>query len=297
MHGAAWLLDRMPELVRTDYLLTEVAMLPMPTPGGPRFLLGAAEKGPFWKTIRTRGTPGHGSAPYGADNAVVTIAEIATRLAAYKPRARVTEIWRRFVAGLGLPEGQAAALTDPAALDRAIAGMASEAPGLARTVHACTHLTISPNVIAGGTKVNMIADAASLTVDIRALPGDTEADVEAILRDALGDLYDRVEISDDGVATAASESPLDTPLWDAVVATTRAIRPDGEVIPAMHTVTTDARFFRRHGTVCYGYGIFDDAMDFTTFQGMFHGNDERVSVASLGLCAEFFTQVPSRLWA
>ena len=47
------------------------------------------------------------------------------------------------------------------------------------------------------------------------------------------------------------------------------------------TATTDARFFRARGTVAYGLGLFDDRIGFDDFLGMFHGNDERVSVTSL----------------
>ena len=38
------------------------------------------EKGVAWRRLRVRGTPGHGSMPFGADNALVKAAEIVRRV-------------------------------------------------------------------------------------------------------------------------------------------------------------------------------------------------------------------------
>ncbi len=56
-------------------------------------------------------------------------------------------------------------------------------------------------------------------------------------------------------------------------------------------VATDARFFRARGTTAYGVGLYDDGVDFADFMAMFHGNDERVSVASLGATARLLARV------
>jgi len=55
------------------------------------------------------------------------------------------------------------------------------------------------------------------------------------------------------------------------------------LIPSLIPVGTDARFFRRKGTVAYGVGLFDDQVEFGDFLRMFHGHDERVSEQSLAL--------------
>ena len=49
----------------------------------------------------------------------------------------------------------------------------------------------------------------------------------------------------------------------------------------MLVAATDARFFRRAGSVAYGYGLFSDRISFRDFGTMFHGNDERVPIAGL----------------
>ena len=58
----------------------------------------------------------------------------------------------------------------------------------ARSCHALTHTTISPNVADGGQKTNVIPDVVDIDVDIRTVPGTTQADVMAMLREVLGEL-------------------------------------------------------------------------------------------------------------
>ena len=88
--------------------------------------------------------------------------------------------------------------------------------GIGRLAHSCTHTTFAPTVAHGGTKTNVIPDHVELEVDIRTLPGQTGDEARAMLLDALGDLADYVDIesNDDG----STASPIDTPLWDALVA-------------------------------------------------------------------------------
>ena len=66
---------------------------------------------------------------------------------------------------------------------------------VARTCHARTHTTFSPNVVHGGQKTNTIPDVVDIDVDIRTVPGTSHADVMAMLHEALGDLAP-VEVSD-----------------------------------------------------------------------------------------------------
>src|SRR4029450_12535113 len=97
-----------------------------------------------------------------------------------------------------------------------------------------------------GVKTNVIPDAVELEVDIRTLPGQTGADVEAMLREALGDLSDSVEISAFSDAPS-SEPAIDTPLWDSIQRVTEGLVPGARTVPFMIVGATDARFFRPIG--------------------------------------------------
>ena len=170
--------------------------------------------------------------------------EVVRRIAAFKPPATMHDAWRRFVDGMALPEEISALLLDPAAIDDLCETLGDL--GLARQAHACTHMTIAPTIVHGGTKINVIPDQVELDLDVRTLPGQTEADVRSVLAEAIGDLGDKVEIvwaHDD----PASESPVGTPLWDELDAMVRRFHPGAESVPFFTAGATDARFFRRRG--------------------------------------------------
>ena len=284
-HGALWLTEHRAEDVRCDYLITEAGGFPMGSPEGVRLPVITGEKGVCWCTMTVRGTPGHASQPLRTDNALVKAAEVVRRLAEHDTPADIHEAWRRFVEGIGLPEEFTGPLLDP---DR-IGDFCETLPalGLARQAHACTHTTMAPTIMHAGNKVNVIPDRVQLQVDIRILPGWDLAAVEAMIDDALGDLAGDVEVTWNSVDVATA-SPTDTPLWDALERVAQQSYPDARCVPFLTVGATDARFFRRLGAVAYGFGLFSKRLSFEQYAAMFHGVDERVDVASLGLSAELW---------
>ena len=293
-HGAQWLTEHHWDEVACDYVLTEFGGVPADLPAGRRLVIATSEKGLAWRRVVVRGTPGHGSMPWAADNAVLTAAEVVRRLQTAGLGARITDAWRSFVEAMGLPDE-----LDEIVLD---AGRVREVfelldPPTARYCHAATHTTFSPNVMHGGTKTNVIPDRVELDVDVRTLPGITDADVDAMLAELLGDLGDRVEVTAPFSGREATESPTDTPLWDVLRRRLEAAHPDASVAPWMNVGATDAAFFRQRGVVAYGAGLFSPATSLQEFSSRFHGHDERVDVASLGLSTRLWLDVVGDLLA
>jgi acetylornithine deacetylase/succinyl-diaminopimelate desuccinylase-like protein len=281
--GARWLVEHERDAVVTDYVITESGGFQMPSPGGPRLPVLIEEKGTFWSKLRVRGTPGHGSQPFRTDNALITAAEVVRRLVEYKPETRIGETWRRFVDGIGFPPEIAEPLTSPELLDEYLETLPL---GFSRMVHACTHTTIAPTVMHAGTKTNVIPDFVELEVDIRTLPGQSGDEIRAMLADALGDLADRVEIeSNDDPSTS---SPSETPLWDVLTRASSRLVQGSSLVPFVMVGGTDNRFFRRAGSVGYGFGLFSERLAFEDYATMFHGNDERVDQESLRLSTELW---------
>ena len=280
--GARPLVETRWDLVRCDYLLTEIAYPPIDTSEGPGYPVAVGEKGPSWLRLRSTGTPGHGSVPYGSDNALAPMVEALHGLFSTPPPVVITEEWRAFVAALSLEESQATALTDPDQVDAEIDRLAAEDPRFAAYVHACTHLTVSPNVIQGGVKANMVAEGADAQVDLRALPGQSRSDVHQHVRKAMGAAGDRIELIP-MADHAANASGLDNPLWASIVDSIETHTGSRRVVPTVMPASTDARFFRDRGIAAYGVGLFDERVGFADFLSMFHGHDERVSVESVEL--------------
>ena len=292
--GAGYLTERHWDDVGCDYLLTEIAYPPIRTVNGPAYPVSVGEKGPFWRRLRSGGTPGHASQPYGTENALLPVVRALSNLADAPLPVVITPEWRTFVEGLDLPDGEAVALTDPDLIDGAIETLFGDRPGFARYVHSCTHLTVAPTVMRAGSKTNTIPDTALAEVDVRALPGQDARTVDEHLRKAIGADYERLEVEPIADFQATATAPAG-PLWAAVAGAIEDLTGSRRILPTMMPATTDARFFRARGTMAYGVGLFDDRVDFDEFLGMFHGNDERVSLDSLGLTAEVLARTIAAL--
>ena len=283
--GAEFLTTQTPHDLRADHVLTEAGGFPLDLGSGPLRPVIVGEKGVHWFKLVVHGVPGHGSQPLRTDNALVKAAECIRRLAAFAPRVNMTEPWRRFVedANLAAPLGDA--LTDPVALDALVETLDDVA--LARQIHACTHLTIAPTRVDGGTKTNVIPDRVEIELDVRSLPGQSSEDVRGVVIDALGDLASSVTISTT-LDDVASVSPIDTALWDLCQQATDLFAPGARNVAYLTVGATDARFFRRSGSVAYGFGMFSDAISFEQFGAMFHGDNERVDTRSLWLSTQLW---------
>ena len=285
--GAEWMAEHHWDAIEADYVLTELGGWSSAGADGHRTVtVNVGEKGLAWRRLRVHGTPGHGSAPFGADNALIKAAEIVRRLAGHRTAAHIDDIWRAKVATMNLPDEVRDGLVSR---ERIFSTLQQLPVPVARMCHAETHTTISPNVVHGGQKTNTIPDVVDIDVDIRTVPGTTRDDVDAMLRDALGDMYGQVEVtllqhSD----PTASGYGAGNRLWEVVTKHTQIAYPGADLVPGMIVGGTDARFYRERGITAYGAGLYSPKMDLATFGARFHGNDERIDVDSLGLSANYF---------
>ena len=286
--GAEWMFDHHPEVIDATYCLTELGGWSSVDDHGHRHVtVNIGEKGLNWRRLRVKGTPGHGSMPFGADNALIKAAEVIRRLTEYRSNPYLGETWKALVDTMSVPEELRRALLDPGTVFDSIASLPTP---VARSCHALTHTTISPNVAHGGQKTNVIPDIVDIEVDIRTVPGTTKADVDAMLTEAMGDLAAHVEMIDLQVGDA-TQSPMDNDLWDSITKNTQIAYPGASMVPGLIVGGTDARFYRHRGRVAYGAGLFSPSMDFSTFGSRFHGHDERIDVESLALATDFWVNI------
>ena len=287
-HGAGWLADHALDDLGCDYVITESGGIVHDGPRGRTATITVAEKGASWRRLRITGSPGHGSMPFGVDNALVKTAEIVRRLASYQPTPHLGDLWTGYVENHGFPDDVVDALLDPGRVLDAIAGLE---PRTAKLAHACTHTTFSPNVVHGGVKTNVIPDEVVLDVDIRTIPGETDEDVSRYLADALGELAGDVEIVAIHSAWPSTRSPVDTPLYDAIGRVVDGVYPGTTLLPRLIVGGTDARFFRDKGAVAYGFGLFSPQVTFADISTRFHGIDERIDVESLRITTEAWIEL------
>lgn len=288
--GAKWFADNHWDSIGADYVLTESGGLHLGDPEQPSIMMNVGEKGIQWRRIRVKGTPGHGSRPFRADNALVRAAAVVQKLAEYRPQPKFHELWRQQVMSFGFDDEMTSMLLDPAQITNYLEEFPLE--GVASHFYSCTHATFSPNVVTvpHEQKTNTIPDVIDIEVDIRTLPGETTEDVEAHLQAALGDLADQVEyeviINHD-----STMSPTTTPLWDSMANAVGRQFPTAELSPHLIVGFTDSRVYRKKGAVAYGAGLFSPSLDPISYADRFHGNDERIDVESMALTTQFFIDV------
>lgn len=289
-HGARWMADHYADVIKADYVLTENGGLHGGNPEAPVIGVNVGEKGVAWRRLTVTGVPGHGSQPFRRNNALVKAAGVIQRLTDYAPPPKFTELWPERVRTFGLDEESTAILLDPDRID----ALLTELPNAkaAAYLHACTHTTFSCNVVDGGPnmKTNTIPDQVSLDVDIRTLPGESDAEVQAHLAQALGDLANDVKI-EVLMNDPATISPVGTPLWDSLQRAINKPFPTASLTPQMVVGFTDSRIFRELGSVAYGAGLMSPALDGNEFSARFHGNDERIDVESLRLTTQLWLDV------
>jgi len=286
--GAEWLVNHKWDDVKASAVLTESGEppLPIPTRGGPKAIMVVGEKGSHWVGLKVKGTPGHGSMPYKTDNALVKAAEVVKRIAAYKPKLHLDGAWREFVDAMQFEEPLASGLINEAAFAQTVAQMPL---GLARAFDASVHTTFSPNILHSGQKTNIIPDSALMQIDIRKVPGEEGPEVRAMLREAIGDLWEHVEIVDED-SNPASTSKTDSPIFEVMRTVTRKVMKGAEIVPSFTIGATDSRFFRRKGVPAYGYSVYSSNIPFGEFMTMFHGRNERIDQESLQLMLDLYEQ-------
>lgn len=284
-YGLRWLLDAHPDAFGVTEVLSESGGMRM----GRHVAIDVAEKGSAGRRLIVRGTPGHASIPYGAASAAYAVGEVLRRLAAVEPAVQLGPLWPPFVAArVGDPE-LAARMLDPVRLDAAL----PELGGIAGYAHAASRVTISPTVLRAGQAHNVIPGEAHLDLDIRTLPGTTDADVDALLAGMLGSLGDE---RDPAVEIRhlrgwdATASPPDHPLFAAIE---RAIgETDGSpVVPIMAAGGSDARQFRELGIPAYGFGLLSSEWSYERYRERIHAHDERIDVESVGLTLDALRRV------
>ena len=141
---------------------------------------------------------------------------------------------------------------------------------------------ISPNVISGGFRYNVIPGEAEATLDVRALPDENQAEFLSTLARVIDDPAIEIVPPSSG-RPAAPPSPLGTDLFRAIEKVQSLMFPDAITLPTMSTGASDSAQLRAAGVPTYGIG--EAASDDQDARA--HGNDERITIEGLGILLEF----------
>jgi acetylornithine deacetylase/succinyl-diaminopimelate desuccinylase-like protein len=243
--------------------------------------VAATEKVGRGLRLVARGTSGHGSQPR-LDNPIVHLAAAVAKVGAYQAPMRLNEITRTFfqrMAAISSPD-EAFLLSH---LEDPVAGpMAQEI--LRRTriqYNSMLRTSISPNIIKGGFRSNVIPAEAEATLDVRAVPDENIDAFVAELKRVIDDPAVEIVRGSAGRDVPAP-SRLNTEMFRALEKTQAVVYPGAVTIPTMLTGATDLAPLRAKGVQAYGIGGPE-----LENEPMAHGNDERISVEGFGQYVEF----------
>jgi acetylornithine deacetylase/succinyl-diaminopimelate desuccinylase-like protein len=277
--GAGWVAEHFPDKVRADVAVNEGGGSPIHSPQGLLYPVCLGEKGRLEARITRQGRSGHASVPWRADNPVPVLAEAIQRIVAYEPEIDVSNpFFRQVLAALGVKQTPTAEN-----IDRIADGL-QERAALGSTLKAASRLTITPTMLEAGVKSNSIPDRASLTCDVRALPGQDDE----FVRSELGHILRGLDVAVDVNYTAVSNaSPGDSPFVDVLrQALGMALGSDEFSLLSSLTVGfTDSRFLRPLGTQVYGFSPHHPSAE-STRAGV-HGNNEFMEIDSLILRTKY----------
>ncbi|RLF20366.1 MAG: hypothetical protein DRM97_07725, partial [Thermoprotei archaeon] len=186
LKGVKWLLENRPDLIKADYVINEGGGFEIPVNGRSIFTVQTAEKGVYWFKLRFKGTPGHASMPSAYDNAIAKAAKAIDMITRVKPKICPTPHAKKFIESLLTAMGRgwiAKLLLSPLTADIALSRIPDRSK--AAFIEALLRNTLTPTVVRGGYKENIVPSDCELTVDCRLLPGFDERWVEEYLRGVL----------------------------------------------------------------------------------------------------------------
>ena len=241
-----------------------------------------AEKFPKGIDLVAHGTAGHGSVPL-ENNPIARLARAITAVTEWQPPVVLNGTTRTYFARLAeIEEDPALARryrdllsSNAAVVTAADAWLRANIPGQASMLRT----SVSPNIVQGGYRNNVIPSEARATLDVRMHPAEDPDAFRAELERLIGDDQVDVVFNGFGARPAGVMSPVDDA---AFVAIERAIveHYDAPVLPMMSTGATDMAFLRAKGIRCFGIGPAVDQEDGPLGFGA-HSDQERIVEAEL----------------
>lgn len=288
--GARFLVEEHPELFDgVKYAIGEFGGFSLSVSGKRFYPIMVSEKQACWLQMKIKGPGGHGSMPLRG-GAMARLGQVLTLLDKKRLPLHITHeaklMFDALAEGLDMPQrlvlGQ---LTNPLLADRVLDLLG----GQSRTFAPLLHNTVSPTIVAGGSKINVIPSEIVLNLDGRLLPTFTPADLIGELHQLLGsDLEINVMHHDPG------PSSVDMAEFETLATILKELDPDGIPTPLLLAGVTDGRFFAQLGIQTYGFLPMQLPDEFN-FSETIHAANERIPAAALPFGTEAIFQAIQRM--
>lgn len=227
------------------------------------------------------GPSGHGSAPLQG-NAIVHLSAAVAALGQWRPPIKLNETTRAFFDRMstvseGEDRARYRAVLDPASPAAAAADLsfAASEPRYASMLRT----SISPTIITGGYRSNVIPSEATARLDVRMVPDEDPAQFLAEVTRVINDPAVTARYASNTVRPAGVAAKIDSEAFRSIESAV-ARDYDSVTIPMMGTGATDMAQLRAKGMQCYGIG---PAADFEDGPKGFaaHSDQERILEAEI----------------
>jgi acetylornithine deacetylase/succinyl-diaminopimelate desuccinylase-like protein len=252
------------------------------------------EKIPYGVKLISKGPAGHGSRPL-RNNAVVHLSQAVAKVAAWQTPMRLNDTTRAYferLATISTPD-EAVRYNNIVHPEKSAAiqeFFAENEPGH----YSMLRTSISPTIIKGGYRVNVIPSEAEATLDIRGLPDENMREFVEKLKGVINDPQIEVvrELRDS--RPGAVPSGLTNAAFAAIEAAQRKYYPGVITLPTMSTGATDMAYLRAKGVQAYGVGPMVDVEDGPKGYGA-HSDQERILVEALQTFVKFHYDATLRI--
>lgn len=280
-YGARFLVEEHAHLFEdVRYALGEFGGFTMHINGKRFYPIQVLEKQCGTVVATLRGPSGHGSLPLHG-GAMAKLGRLLQTLDTKRLPVHIVPVMEKMISGIAqaMPEPLQSLLLqllDPAKTDEILDMLGN----VGELLDALLHSTVNATMVEGGEQFNVIPGRVALTLDGRLLPGFTQEQMLAELREVVGDEVElEMTYFDEGRAQA------DLNLYDMLAEILREDDPEGVPIPYMMPAVTDGRFFARLGIQTYGFLPVRLPEDFS-FMSTIHAANERIPVASVDAGAQ-----------
>ena len=228
--------------------------------------------------VTAHGPGGHASIPLEG-NVIFRLGRALSRIAEYRPPVFLTPTTREFFTQLGRVwqnREERQAMADIASSDTRRIQRGARILEKTPVFNAVIRTGISPTILEGGIRSNVIPTEATAKLNVRTLPGQSIESVVARLKQVVGDPLVDVTVADRGEDSPASD--FHSPMFTALRESAQALEPSLAVVPYLSTGATDSARLRNWGMQAFGLLPFPMNQN---DEDRMHGNDERVPLTSL----------------
>jgi len=275
--GAKFLVEEHPdEFKGVRYAIGEFGGFTLYVGARRLYPIQVAEKQACSVRATVRGPGGHGSLPV-RDGAMAKLGRLLQQLNGRRLPVRITPAARLMLGEMAAALGGVTGLMLRGLLNPGLTnGILNLLGERGRIFDPVLHNTVSPTILRGSEKFNVIPSEVAVELDGRLLPGCRPDDMIDELRQiAGGDVELEVVNYDPGPATEP-----DMGLFGVLAGVLREADPDGIPVPMLLTAVTDARLFSRLGIQTYGFLPMQLPADFS-FQNTIHAANERIPVGAV----------------